>query len=221
MRAHGLTRIKKGALAFAPLAMNGAGHNVARRKFGPRIGLLHEASALGVDQHSPLAAQGLGGQGRRVLAKIHGRRMELDKFRIANDRAGQSRQAHAFAAHLRRGGGLSEQAADAAGRQDHRPGEEGRQSAAMLDQGADHGAIRTRDQTSRAGGREQGYGRRRPGCADDGLHDGPARAVAADTGDAGARMGRFQTLHQTSGGVPIKGRAKGDQALHRRPAFSR
>ena len=50
-------------------------------------------SPRAVDQHGALAAQGLGGQRRRVAADVDGRRVELHELGIGDGRAGEGGQA--------------------------------------------------------------------------------------------------------------------------------
>ena len=80
----------------------------------------HEALAALVDQHRAFAAQRFGRERRRIAADVDGGRMELDEFRIGDDRAGARRDRKAMPARLARIGGDRVKSPDAAGREHDR-----------------------------------------------------------------------------------------------------
>ena len=89
-------------MALRDLAMDAAGHDVARSEFGRRVHAGHEAAARLVDEDGAFAAQGFGGERRGIAADIQGRRMELYEFGIGDHGARTRRHAQTFAARFRR-----------------------------------------------------------------------------------------------------------------------
>ncbi len=75
----------------------------------------HEGGAGLVAQDRPFAPQGFGGERGRVEADIHGGRMELDKFRIGDQRARRIGHGQRITARLRRIGRHPEETARAPG----------------------------------------------------------------------------------------------------------
>ena len=112
-----LAGVEEGAAAGGALGGDGPGDHVARREVAGRVIAAHEGRAVGVHQPRALAAQGFGGQRRRIGRDVDGGRMELDELGIADARAGQGRHGQALAAHAGGIGGHGVEAADPAGRQ--------------------------------------------------------------------------------------------------------
>ena len=183
---------------FVALAMLGSFQSKRLRPLAERLTGRQQAAsvalfaAVAVDQLGPLAAQGLGGQGRGVQPHVDGGGMKLHEFRIADHRAGQRGQRQAFAPRDRRIGRHGIQPADAAGGQDHRRRLDLDQLPASLGQHAAHPPVGVAQQGAGAHaladldvGRGQGGGGHRG-------HHRAAGLVALHPRDAGPRMGRLQ-----------------------------
>ena len=120
--AERLGRIEERAAAGCDFGEHAARDDVARRKLGERMLCQHEALALGVDQRRAFAAQRFGRKRRRIAADHDRGRMELDEFRIADDRAGARGDRKAKPARFLRIGGHRIKMADAAGGEHHGAG---------------------------------------------------------------------------------------------------
>ncbi len=90
-------------MALADLGKVGAGDDVARGEFGIGMDGRHEALACLVDEDGAFAAEGLGGEGRRICTGGDGRGVELDEFGIGDYCAARAAMPMAWAAHA---GGL-------------------------------------------------------------------------------------------------------------------
>ena len=74
---------------FGHLAVEGAGHHVARREGFHRVVFVHELLAVGQPQDGPEAAHGFGDQEVGLLAGVVERRgVELDEFHVLGHRLG-------------------------------------------------------------------------------------------------------------------------------------
>ncbi len=217
MGADGGACIQEGPPFFiAPILVglvDGAGDDIARRQFAVRMVVEDEAAAVPGNQRGAFAAQGFGGQRRRVLAEIERGWVELDEFRIGDDRTGQRRHGHAFAAQVCRVGGHREQAARTTRGQDGDGGIDLDGLAIVFDQGANDGAFVGRNQAQRMGAfpdlDRRGFQRGR----DDGFEDLLAGQVAADAGDAGQGMGGFAVKHEGPVGLVVERRADGIEVM--------
>ena len=91
--------IEKDALASAPfhLRVDRPGDNVARSEFPLRMMLLHEASALCIEQNAAFAAHGLRDEKRLGLGMVKAGRMELDELHVRNQRPGAPCHRHSVA----------------------------------------------------------------------------------------------------------------------------
>ena len=165
----------------------GAGDDVARRQLGIGMDSGHEPLAQIVDQNGTFAAQGFGGEWRRIGTGGDGGGVELDKFRIGNDGAGPGSHAHGVAAHAWRIGGHSIEPTQATGGQYSSAGADKDGFGIAVAQApaidADNAAIVAR-QAQRRDAFHHADRRGAPDLGDDGLHDGPAGAVALDLDDA-------------------------------------
>ena len=68
--------------------MDGAGHDVARRKLGGWMHRRHEALAASIHQQGAIAAYRFRGERGRIAPDIESGRVELYEFRIGDNRAG-------------------------------------------------------------------------------------------------------------------------------------
>ena len=122
MAPNGRAGIERGRQTRRCLRVDGARHHIARRKFGIRVQIGHEAMAVAVDEDSPFAAQRLGQQRRRVERAGKGRRMELHEFGIRDARAHPRGQADPLPADPPRVGGAGKKTGGSARCQNHRRG---------------------------------------------------------------------------------------------------
>ena len=107
------------------LVVDGAGDDVARRQFGARIVLGHEARAVGQAQDAAFAAHRLGDQERLGVRVIEAGRMELDELHVGDAAAGAPGHGDAVAGRGVGIGGVEVDLAGAAGGEHGMAGAEG------------------------------------------------------------------------------------------------
>ncbi len=224
-RPYRLAAVEINARAAAELAVNGARHDVARRKLGHGMTAQHEAFAPAVDEDRALAAQGFGGERRGVAADGDGGGMELHEFGVGDERARAC--GHGKPVALRRGGigGHGVKRAHASGRQHHmaRADENERARLALvpamgLGEDAAHAPL-MECQRARTMAREhadRGRGRHRAAERGD---DRFARAIAAHAHDARAAVGAFAAEHEMARGVAVEGHAEAGEIVDARRGF--
>ena len=88
MGADGGAGVEEGPRPARALPVDGSRNHVAGREIAASVIADHERLASRVHQNRAFAPQGFGGQRRGVAGDVDGGGMELDEFRIADDRAG-------------------------------------------------------------------------------------------------------------------------------------
>ena len=101
------------------LGVDGAGHDVARREFLPRVVFLHESAALPVDQPRPFAPHRLRDEETPRLRVKEARRVKLDKLHVRDPRPRAPGHGHAVAGRDAGVGRVKIDLSAAAGRQHH------------------------------------------------------------------------------------------------------
>ena len=134
--------------AFFHFEVDGARHDVARRQFGARVVLGHEAGAVGQQQDAAFAAHRFGDQEGFGVRVVQAGRVELDEFHVGHPAAGAPGHRDAVAGGGVGVGGVEIDLAGAAGGQHGMPGGKGFDLAAGL---VEHiGAVAARCPQARA-----------------------------------------------------------------------
>ncbi|MNS34540.1 hypothetical protein D3C72_666680 [compost metagenome] len=219
--AHRLGGVQKRPAPIGPCRVHRPRHDVSRGQIGVFVRAQQEGAGP-IDQPRPLAAQGFGGQGRRVQPDINRGGVKLHELRVEDFSPGPIGQGQPLAAQGGRIGRHFIEPADAAGGQHHGRGEDlVHPASSPFDQGAAHPTVHVLDQAAQPsvlpdldmfGGPRGGHHRRQ---------DGPPRAVAADPRHARQAVRRLQRHREAARLVPVEGRAQRGQPLHRlAPALS-
>ncbi len=122
--ANGRAGIEEGAATARDRFMDGAGDDVAGRKIPERVAAGHDRGAGRVDEHGAFAAQGFAGEGRGVGVERDRGRVELHELGVADQGARERRQRQALADEHARVGGHGVEAAEAAGGEQRRRGDD-------------------------------------------------------------------------------------------------
>ncbi len=104
-KVHQRTSVEIGAHPLVVLPEDGPGDDVSGGELSHRVVLIHEPPTVGIDEDRPLAPQGLGQQGHRVLARKERGRMELDEFEIGQPGPHPACHRDSIAGYTRRVGG--------------------------------------------------------------------------------------------------------------------
>ena len=120
-----MSRIDAVEAAVFHFEVDGAGHHVARRQFGARVVLRHEARAVGQSQDAALAAHRFGDQEGLGVRVVQAGRVELDELHVGHPASGAPAHGDAVAGRDVGIGGVEIDLAGAAGGQHGMAGAEG------------------------------------------------------------------------------------------------